>query len=194
MRGTSFHHVPPTQGHTCPCPLELLAQADTPSLLPLLLDILAHLKGTKERSSSYLPGCVCTGPSSGPQSIPGSLIVGTTDIWGWVILQDAWGWTFRPLPTRLHYKASPDMPNAPWGRSTIAHTPPPHGKCPGASLVILMVKNSPAMQETWVQFLGREDALEKGMATHFSILAWRIPWTEEPGRLQSVGSQRVRHQ
>ena len=47
------------------------------------------------------------------------------------------------------------------------------------------------MQETWVQSLGREDSLEKGMATHSSILAWEIPWTEEPGGLQSMGSQRV---
>ena len=59
------------------------------------------------------------------------------------------------------------------------------------SLVAQMVKNPPAMQETWVQFLGWEDLLEKGMATHSSILAWRIPLTEEPGRLQSVGLQRV---
>ena len=56
-----------------------------------------------------------------------------------------------------------------------------------------MVKNLPAMQETQVRSLGQEDSLEKGMATHSSILAWRIPWTEEPGRLQSMGSQRVRH-
>ena len=56
----------------------------------------------------------------------------------------------------------------------------------------LMVKNSPAMQETWVQFLGWEDPLEKGMATHSNILAWRIQWTEEPGELQSMVSQRVR--
>ena len=55
-----------------------------------------------------------------------------------------------------------------------------------------MVKNPPAVQETWVQSLGWEDPLEKGTATHSSILAWRIPWTEEPGRLQSIGSQRVR--
>ena len=48
-------------------------------------------------------------------------------------------------------------------------------------------------QETWVQSLGREDPLEEGMATHSSILAWRIPWTEEPGRLQSIGSQTVGH-
>ena len=57
----------------------------------------------------------------------------------------------------------------------------------------LVVKNLPAMQETWVQSLGWEDPLEKGMATHSSILAWRIPWTEEPGGLQSMRSQRVRH-
>ena len=55
------------------------------------------------------------------------------------------------------------------------------------------VMNLPARQESWVQSLGREDPLEKGMATHSSLLAWRIPWTEEPGRLQSMGSQRVRH-
>ena len=54
-----------------------------------------------------------------------------------------------------------------------------------------MVKNLPAMQETWVQSLSREDPLEEGMATHSRILAWRIPWTEEPGRLQTIGSQRV---
>ena len=59
-----------------------------------------------------------------------------------------------------------------------------------AFLVAHMVKNLPVMQETWVQSLGQEDALEQGMATHSSILAWRIPWTEEPGRLQSWGQQR----
>ena len=56
-----------------------------------------------------------------------------------------------------------------------------------------VVKNLPAMQETWVRFLGWEDPLEKEMATHSSVLAWEIPWTEEPGRLQSIGSQRVGH-
>ena len=60
------------------------------------------------------------------------------------------------------------------------------------SLITRLEKNLPAMQETWVQFLGREDPLEKKMAIHSSILAWKIPWTEEPGRLQSTGSQRVR--
>ena len=56
-----------------------------------------------------------------------------------------------------------------------------------------MVKNLPAVQETWVQSLGWEDPLEKGMTTRSSILAWTIPWTEDPGRLQSMGSQRVRN-
>ena len=56
-----------------------------------------------------------------------------------------------------------------------------------------MVKNPPAMWKSWVQSLGWEDPLEKGMATPSSLLAWRIPWTEEPGRLQSMGSQRVGH-
>ena len=56
-----------------------------------------------------------------------------------------------------------------------------------------MVKNQPAMQETQVQSLGQKDPLEKGMTTLSSILAWRIPWTEKLGRLQSTGSQRVRH-
>ena len=55
------------------------------------------------------------------------------------------------------------------------------------------VKNLPAMEEIQVQSLAWEDSLEKGMATHSSILAWRIPWTEEPGGLQSIGSQRVGH-
>ena len=56
-----------------------------------------------------------------------------------------------------------------------------------------MVKHLPTMWETWVQPLGQEDLLEKEMATHSSILAWKIPWTEEPGRLQPMGLQRVRH-
>ena len=56
-----------------------------------------------------------------------------------------------------------------------------------------MVKNLPAMQEIWVQSLGREDPLEKDMATLSSVLGWRIPWTEEPGGLQSIGLQRGRH-
>ena len=67
------------------------------------------------------------------------------------------------------------------------------GLRPNSSLVAQMVKNLPTVQETWVQSLGLEDMLEKGIATHSSILAWRIPWTEEPGGLQSMGSQGVGH-
>ena len=76
----------------------------------------------------------------------------------------------------------------------------PQGVCIWASLLIQSVKNLPAMQETWAQFLSWEDPLEKGMITHSSILAWRMPWAEEPGRLQSMGSQesditqRLKHQ
>ena len=62
-----------------------------------------------------------------------------------------------------------------------------------ASLVAQMVKRLPKMQETRVQSLGRDDLLEKEMATHSSTLAWKIPWTEEPGRLQPMGLQRVGH-
>ena len=62
-----------------------------------------------------------------------------------------------------------------------------------ASLVAQMVKRLPTMWKTRVRSLGWEDPLEKEMATHSSILAWKIPWTEEPGRLQSMGSQRVGH-
>ena len=68
-------------------------------------------------------------------------------------------------------------------------TEPPHL---GSSLIVQSVKNLPAVQETWVRSLGQKDPLEKEMATHPSILAWRIPWTEEPGGLQPTGSQRVR--
>ena len=59
--------------------------------------------------------------------------------------------------------------------------------------MVQMVRNLPAVQENWVQSLGWKDSLEKEMATQSSILAWRIPWTEEPGRPQSMGSQRVGH-
>ena len=62
-----------------------------------------------------------------------------------------------------------------------------------ASLVTQMVKRLPAMWETWVRSLGQEDPLEKEIATHFRTLAWKIPWMDEPGRLQSMGLQRVEH-
>ena len=62
-----------------------------------------------------------------------------------------------------------------------------------ASLIAQLVNHLPTMQETWVRFLGQEDPMEKEMATHSSVLAWRSPWTEESGGLHSLGSQRVRH-
>ena len=62
-----------------------------------------------------------------------------------------------------------------------------------ASLVAQLIKSLPAVQETWVESLGQEDSLEKEVATHSSILAWRVPWTEEPSSLQSMGLQRVSH-
>ena len=61
------------------------------------------------------------------------------------------------------------------------------------SLVVQTVKSLPAMQETWVPSLGQEDPLQKEIATHYSTLAWEIPWIEEPGMLQSMGSQRVKN-
>ena len=60
-------------------------------------------------------------------------------------------------------------------------------------LVAQMIKNPPVVLETWVRSLGWEDPLEKGMATHSSVLAWRVPWTEEPGRVQPIGLKRVGH-
>ena len=63
-----------------------------------------------------------------------------------------------------------------------------------ASLVVQMVKRLPTMQETQVRSLGQEEPLEKELATHASTLAWKIPWTKEPGRLQSTGLQRARHE
>ena len=62
-----------------------------------------------------------------------------------------------------------------------------------SSLVAQTVKSPPAVQETQVRSLGREDPLKKGLAAHFSVLAWQIPWTEEPDRLQSMWSQRIKH-
>ena len=81
-----------------------------------------------------------------------------------------------------HHPASPGTSRLPFKRRHVT-----------ASLVAQMVENPPAVREAWVRSLGQEDPLEKGMATHPSILAWRIPWKEEPGRLQSTGLQRVGH-
>ena len=93
----------------------------------------------------------------------------------------------------------PDQGSNPWSPALAGgfFTTGPPGKPPfdfnsyssGASHIAQSIKHLPATRETWVQFLGWEDPLEKEMAIHSSILAWRIPWTEEPGRLQFMGSQ-----
>ena len=88
------------------------------------------------------------------------------------------------------------MGNTQWGRKEsdtterLTHT---HMVLKGASLVAQMVKNLSAVLKTWVQSLGQEDPLDEEMATHSTVLAWRSPWTEEPGKLQSMGLHRVRH-
>ena len=86
---------------------------------------------------------------------------------------------------------SPPSPGTLWTQVTELGLPT--FRVQGDSPVAQSVRNPPAMQETWVRSLGWEDPLEEGMATHSSILAWRIPWTEELGRVQSMRSQRVRH-
>ena len=105
-----------------------------------------------------------------------------------------WKWSIQKI--ELSLAALEETEGAPW--QGIYKNPKglyvyPDCLKPQASLVAHMVRNLPAMQETQVWSLGQEDTLEKGMATHSSILRWRIPWTEEPGRLQSMGSQRVGH-
>ena len=82
------------------------------------------------------------------------------------------------------------MGYSPWGHKELDTTETTEHAC--IERVAQMVMNLSTMQETWVQSLGWEDPLEKGMATHSSILAWKIPWAEEPGGLQSMGFQRVR--
>ena len=78
---------------------------------------------------------------------------------------------------------------------TLTYVPTPflQGLLSNRASLVQMVKNLPAVRKTWVQPPSQEDHLEKKMATHSSILAWRIPWAEEPGRLQSMGSQRIEH-
>ena len=102
-----------------------------------------------------------------------------------------WNWTYPTKPYGRFYHIYPKARafNPPYSQILSFKFTYSGKGFPGGSAV----KNLPAMQESWIQSLGREDPLEKRMATHSSILAWRIPWTEEPGGLQSTGSQRVRH-
>ena len=97
----------------------------------------------------------------------------------------------EPTQTYIHHVGDAIQPSHP----LLSPSPPTFNlslelyvyKHPGASLIAQSVKNLPAVQETWVQFLGCEDPMEKEMATHSSLLAWRIPWIEEPGGQQSMG-------
>ena len=97
-----------------------------------------------------------------------------------------WGFNKKTTICKPGSRLSPDTRSA-----CFCH--PIYDSCVIAALVAQTVRNLPTMQETQVWSLGREDLLEKGMAIHSSILVWRIPWTEEAGGLQSMGSQRVRH-
>ena len=108
--------------------------------------------------------------------------------WTWIwaksrtLVKDRGCWRLEPMGLQ---RVSHD--------SVTKHNTAQHKTEFGASLVAQMIKSLPAMQETPVRSLGQEDALERGMATHSSILAWRYPWAEDPCRLQSMGLQRVGH-
>ena len=111
-----------------------------------------------------------------------------------------WRRKWQPIPVFLPGKSHGQRSYSPWGAKEWEHNwvysmypYSPLFTDLGTSLVAQMVKHLPIMWETRVQSLGWKDFLEKVMATHSSILAWKIPWTEEPGRLQSMGPQRVGH-
>ena len=109
--------------------------------------------------------------------------------------QEYWSGLSFPIPGNLPDSGIELMPSAMAGKFFTSESPekPIYRSFILTSLVAQMVKCLPTMRETWVQSLGWEDPLEKEMATHSSILAWEIPWMEEPGRLQSTWSQRVGH-
>ena len=135
---------------------------------------------------------ITPGPSSGRPSLTSSPSLPSSS------------YSFLPLASKAGYPPvmenllrnlnlpSPPQPSCSTFNTSRRNDPsfPPKTR---ASLVAQMVRHLPAMQETWVRFLGQEDPLEKEMAIHSSTLAWKIPWMEEPDRLQSMGSQRVRH-
>ena len=102
-------------------------------------------------------------------------------------------WSGLPFPSPGDLPNPGIEPGSPSLQADALPSEPPGKLTSPTSLVAQTVKCLPTIQETWVRSLGQEDPLEKEMATHFSILAWKIPWTKEPGRLQSMGSQRVGH-
>ena len=99
-------------------------------------------------------------------------------------------WGHKELDTTQQLNNNNGIQNNYYNKSCSVPPKKFKGSSERASLVVQTVKNSPAMQETWVLSLGQEDPLEKGMGTHSSIFAWRIPWTEEPSRLLSMELQR----
>ena len=102
-------------------------------------------------------------------------------------------WPVHNFPTNVTLVLSSDSRTFPYRAKDIANFSQRYINQDWTSLVAQMVRNLPVMWEMWVQSLGQEESLEKGMATHSSILVWRIPWTEEPGGLQSMGLQRIGH-
>ena len=189
----------------------------TRSISPCALGMAAGSCGQWGAEGSALPGLLSMreilGPWSGfsPPGLPAPL----TDSYG---LRGPWPCSLPPGPWGMAEESTDAYPSSPatspwvsgegevqrrgnpWYYQSLlpnhesyitSFRPPP--ALWGASLVTQMVKNPPAVQEIWVRSLGWEDPLEESMATHSSILAWRIPWTEEPGRLQSMGSQRAEH-
>ena len=109
------------------------------------------------------------------------------------------GFSRQEYWSRLPWPSPGDLPNQGWNQGLLhwqagsLHYHHPGSPTYNTSLAARMVKHLPTMRETWVQSLGWEDLLEKEMATHSSLFAWKTPRTEEPGRLQSMGSQRVGH-
>ena len=148
---------------------------------------MLHFTNRLDRRVRQSLGCsfhISRAPSSSCSALPPISAFPLTDALFWLLLQVARG-DRAPHP--------PDPSSIPGS-----------GRSPGedigypiqyslAPMVAQLVKNPPAMWETWIRSLGWEDPLEKEMATHSSILAWRLPWTEEPGGLQSTGLQRVGH-
>ena len=143
------------------------------------------------------------GPPGSP--VPGILQARTLE-WVAISFSSAWKWKVKvkslsrvqllATPWTAAHQAPPSMRFSRWEYWSGVPSPSPiNPQVPRnstwASLVAQTVKHLPAVRETWVRSLGWDDPLEKEMATHSSTLAWKIPWIEEPGRLQSMGSQRV---
>ena len=167
-----------THTHNLVCTLSPIMLLGIPKWITIIYKIQSQL--------------ITPGPSSGRPSLTSSPSLPSSS------------YSFLPLASKAGYPPvmenllrNLNLPNPPQPSCSTFNTSrrndPSFPPKTWASLVARMVKHLPAMRETWVRFLGQEDPLEKEMAIHSSTLAWKIPWTEEPDRLQSMGSQRVRH-